>query len=183
MTWQRAKYEPRTSVEEAESRLRAMEKDPCVPTWVRDLITDNREKREVVDVACWLGALVREYDEVAGTDARALRQILLNLLSNAVKFTPEGGKVRLDAFLSDQGDLIFEVHDTGIGMADAEIKTALTPFGQVDSRLSRRFEGTGLGLPLSKGLTELHGGTLTVQSESGKGTTVVVILPAQRVCK
>ncbi|MGO1119391.1 PAS domain-containing sensor histidine kinase [Rhodovibrionaceae bacterium A322] len=115
-------------------------------------------------------------------DARALRQVLLNVLSNAVKFTPVDGEVRLDMAFQDNGDLALRVQDTGIGMAEGDIETALTPFGQIDSRLARRFEGTGLGLPLSKGLTELHGGRLEVSSVPDEGTTVVVILPAHRVC-
>ena len=72
------------------------------------------------------------------------------------------------------------VADTGIGIAPQDIDRVMEPFGQVDSRLSRRFSGTGLGLPLSRSLTEMHGGTLTLESEPGKGTTVTIRLPASR---
>jgi len=78
------------------------------------------------------------------------------------------------------GDILFEVRDTGPGMSESEIKTALEPFGQVDAGHTRRYEGTGLGLPLALRLTELHGGSLTVDSEKGRGTTVTVALPTSR---
>jgi signal transduction histidine kinase len=110
-----------------------------------------------------------------------LRQILLNLLSNAVKFTPREGTVGVLLRRRTDGGAEFEVHDTGIGMTAAEIGIALEPFGQIDSAHSRQHPGTGLGLPLARRLTELHGGTLTVRSEKGRGTTVIVTLPASRV--
>ena len=113
-------------------------------------------------------------------DGRKLKQILINLLSNAVKFTPSGGRVTLTA-RADAGGIAIAVADTGIGMAPDDITRALTPFMQVESFLSRRFEGTGLGLPLADSLTRRHGGTLTVDSEVGKGTTVTINLPANRI--
>jgi signal transduction histidine kinase len=113
-------------------------------------------------------------------DQRRLRQILLNLLSNALKFTPAGGRVTLRGFRSDEG-LVLQVTDTGIGMAPQDFAKALEPFGQVDSRLARKYEGTGLGLPLTRQMVELHGGRLTLESVLGEGTTVTVILPAWRL--
>jgi len=113
-------------------------------------------------------------------DARRLKQVLLNLLSNAVKFTPPGGDVSLEAQLAEDAGVQLVVRDTGIGMDPKDIPRALEPFAQVDNALSRRFEGTGLGLPLSRKLVELHGGTLTVASEIAKGTIVVVHLPPTR---
>ena len=112
-------------------------------------------------------------------DGRRMKQVLLNVLSNAVKFTPEGGRVTLRALIAPEGGVRFEVEDTGIGMDDAGIETALTQFGQVDSKLARKYEGTGLGLPLTKSLVELHGGTLEVRSRLGHGTTVCVQLPPE----
>ncbi|MCG8694143.1 MAG: ATP-binding protein, partial [Minwuiales bacterium] len=112
-------------------------------------------------------------------DQRMVKQILLNLLSNAIKFTPEGGKVEVDAALLDSGRLILSVTDTGIGMRPEDIPIALQPFSQIDSSLSRRYEGTGLGLPLTKSLVELQGGVLELDSEVGKGTTVRVIFPGR----
>ncbi|MCW8914964.1 MAG: PAS domain S-box protein [Magnetovibrio sp.] len=113
-------------------------------------------------------------------DERRVKQVLLNLLTNAVKFTPEDGQVNLNILLSPDGGLRFEVEDSGIGMDDQGIEKALSQFGQVDSRLSRRYEGTGLGLPLSKSLVEAHGGTLDIRSRIGHGTTVVVHFPKER---
>jgi len=109
---------------------------------------------------------------VSGEKAK-LRQIFLNLLSNAVKFTDKGGSVHVS--LSAHGrEVRVEIADTGIGMTQDEIAVALTPFGQVDSRLERRYEGTGLGLPLAQSLIDLHGGALEIDSEPGSGTTVRV---------
>jgi len=113
-------------------------------------------------------------------DRRRFRQVLVNLLSNAVKFTPVGGRVSVKATTTDEGVLI-AVSDTGIGMRAEDIPTALDRFGQIDSRLARRYEGTGLGLPLAKELMELHGGKLSIASEVGAGTTVTVLLPRQRM--
>jgi signal transduction histidine kinase len=113
-------------------------------------------------------------------DERKLKQTLLNLLSNSVKFTPTGGSVTIDAALR-QGALAISVADTGIGMSSDQIAHALEPFGQVDSSLARSNDGTGLGLPLARALVELHDGTLTLESEVGKGTSVIITLPAQRI--
>ena len=112
-------------------------------------------------------------------DERRIRQILLNLLYNAVKFTPRSGKVRLIAF-AEAGEIVIQVADTGIGIAPEHIPLALERFGQVDGSLERKYEGTGLGLPLSKKLVELHGGRLELESEVGIGTKVTVIFPAER---
>jgi PAS domain S-box-containing protein len=114
-------------------------------------------------------------------DATRLKQILLNLLGNAVKFTDPGGAVALAVRKAADGGVEFEVADTGVGMAAAEIEIALEPFGQIDAGLARRLQGTGLGLPLARRLTELHGGIFTINSEKGRGTSVVVGLPASRV--
>jgi signal transduction histidine kinase len=113
-------------------------------------------------------------------DDRRMRQVLINLLSNAVKFTPEGGKVRVSSFRTD-GGLAIAVNDTGIGMTSEEIPKALEKFGQIDSKISRQYAGTGLGLPLAKRLIELHSGTLTIKSEVNVGTTVTIVLPHERI--
>jgi signal transduction histidine kinase len=116
-------------------------------------------------------------------DQRKLKQILMNLLSNAVKFTPPAGKVEILSSLNPKGDLSIEVRDTGIGMAAEEIPTALSAFGQVDSTLSRKHEGTGLGLPLVKSLVEIHGGQFVLTSEPGRGTSALIVLPKARVLR
>jgi signal transduction histidine kinase len=114
-------------------------------------------------------------------DERKLKQILLNLLTNAVKFTPAGGTIAIAGGLADAGDFVLTVTDSGIGIAAADISTALASFGQVDSKLARKYEGTGLGLPLTNAMVKLHGGELTIASVVGEGTTVTVRLPASRV--
>jgi len=118
---------------------------------------------------------------LVGGDSTRLKQILLNLISNAIKFTPSGGAVVVAVHRGLDGTLVFEVRDTGIGMTENEIEIALQPFGQIDASNTRRYEGTGLGLPLAKRLAELHGGSLQVNSEKGRGTTVRVTIPAFRV--
>jgi len=116
-------------------------------------------------------------------DEVRVRQIVLNLLSNAVKFTPAGGRVTASAGTRPDGRLAIAVADTGIGMTEEEIAVAMQPFRQVDADLARRYEGTGLGLPITKSLAALHGGELAIESEKGKGTTVTVLLPAARVVR
>ena len=112
-------------------------------------------------------------------DHRRIRQVLLNLLSNAAKFTPEGGKITVLA-TCDAGAIKLQVVDTGIGIAPGDIPKALERFGQIESDLNRKYQGTGLGLPLSKRLIELHGGELSLQSELGAGTTVTITFPPER---
>jgi signal transduction histidine kinase len=113
-------------------------------------------------------------------DKRRIKQILINLVSNALKFTPANGRVRVRAHTA-HGALVLAVVDSGIGIAAEDIPKALARFGQVDSSLSRKYEGTGLGLPLSKQFAELHGGSLILESRVHEGTTVTVTLPAVRL--
>ncbi len=113
-------------------------------------------------------------------DERIFKQILLNLLSNAVKFTPAHGHIDVTANTDEHGDLIIAVRDSGIGIAEEHVHKALEPFGQVDSSLSRRHEGTGLGLPLAAAMVQRHGGTLKLSTALGRGTTVVVTFPRER---
>jgi signal transduction histidine kinase len=116
-------------------------------------------------------------------DELKLRQIILNLMSNAVKFTRPGGRVAVAAYdlgPGDDGGVVVEIADNGIGMAAESIPLALSPFRQIDNRLDRKYEGTGLGLPLTKGLVELHGGALDITSQVDLGTTVTIRLPAAR---
>ena len=156
-------------------------------------------QEEVIDAADLLGAVQRMLAERAERDGlemtitwqgelpklrgdrRKLKQVLINLLTNAIKFTEAGGSVRLQAWCRDSSGFVFQVVDSGIGIPLEDIPKALSQFGQVDSPLSHRDQGTGLGLPLSKALIELHGGSLDLQSKVGVGTTVTVRLPAERV--
>ncbi len=114
-------------------------------------------------------------------DERALKQVLLNLLSNSIKFTEPGGSITISTYQSDNDNIIIGVKDTGVGMKKEDIPKAMAAFQQVDSSLSRKYEGTGLGLPLSKTLIELHGGTFRIDSEEGVGTEIILELPASRI--
>ena len=113
-------------------------------------------------------------------DRRKVSQILINLLSNAVKFTDAGGVITLAATLTEAGAIRITVSDTGIGMKPEDIPVSLEPFSQIDTGLARRHEGTGLGLPLSNRLMQLHDGQFHIQSEEGRGTTVTLTFPAYR---
>src|SRR5260370_6573148 len=110
-------------------------------------------------------------------DERAMKQIFLNLLSSAIKFSKEGGKVYVRLIIDQPTLAVVEFEDFGIGMNEEEQERALQPFGQAKPATTRNYGGTGLGLPITKGLVEAHGGTLTIQSRPGYGTILRVILP------
>ncbi len=114
-------------------------------------------------------------------DGPKLRQVLDNLLSNAVKFTASGGTVTVSAWASADAGFVLQIADDGIGMALKDIPVALAPFGQIDNPLRQRHEGSGLGLPLTKALVELHAGSFDLQSEPGAGTKVTLRFPPERV--
>lgn len=113
---------------------------------------------------------------VINADALKMKQILLNLMTNAVKFTPEGGNINVRMRACCEG-MCMQVTDDGIGMNEEGVKKALSKFGQVKTGTASMEDGTGLGLPITKELVELHGGTLDIASELGKGTTVHVSIP------
>ncbi len=121
-----------------------------------------------------------EHDLRVLGDEKRLKQIVINILSNAVKFTPAGGLVELSPQTEAGGDICIAIRDTGIGMSAADIETAFENFRQIDNSFTKRFEGTGLGLPLSRQLVELHGGSLIIQSVPQAGTEVRIVLPARR---
>ena len=116
-------------------------------------------------------------------DSKALRQAFACLLDNAVKFTPRGGSITVAAGGSEVSGIHVSIRDTGIGMSSDQIPIALAPFGQVDSGLARKFEGTRLGLPVAVGLIERHGGSLRIESEPRQGTKVTVEFPAARLAR
>ncbi len=116
-------------------------------------------------------------------DEGRVKQVLTNLLSNAVKFTPDGGEITVRARQNKNGSMDVSVSDTGIGMDQADIETAMSNFGQVDSGLNRKHDGTGLGLSLVKGVMDMHGGTMEISSQKNKGTTVTVSFPRERVLR
>jgi PAS domain S-box-containing protein len=115
-------------------------------------------------------------------DRRMIKQILINLLSNAVKFTPTGGRIITSVQLLEDEGMKISVSDNGIGIREGDIERALTPFVQVDNENSRKYHGTGLGLPLSKNLAEMHEGRLELESKYGEGTVVTLYLPPDRIC-
>jgi two-component system cell cycle sensor histidine kinase PleC len=147
------------------------------PKTVADLVQLAEAKARANDIR----VTIRREGVIAPmrVDARKLKQIVLNLLVNAIKFSHPGGKVEI-VLRNVDGALAIAVTDHGIGMDATEVKLAMTRFGQVASTWTRKHDGTGLGLPLAIGLTELHGGTLTIHSTKGVGTTVTVSFPRDR---
>jgi two-component system cell cycle sensor histidine kinase PleC len=137
------------------------------------LIVEAKAREKNISVDC---GVAPQFPVLLG-DGLRLKQILINLLGNAVKFTPENGRVRIEAHARPPGHAEIIVTDTGIGMSATEIETALRPFGQIDTGFNKRHEGTGLGLPIALALTKLHGGELGIESEKGSGTRISLILP------
>jgi two-component system cell cycle sensor histidine kinase PleC len=113
-------------------------------------------------------------------DERAVRQICLNLLSNAIKFTPQGGEVWLKVGWTTSGGQYLSVRDTGAGIPEEEIPVVLSPFGQGSNAIKTAEQGAGLGLPIVKGLVDLHGGGFSLRSKLREGTEVIVTFPASR---
>ncbi|HMA15927.1 MAG TPA: PAS domain-containing sensor histidine kinase [Kiloniellaceae bacterium] len=164
-------------IEAGAHELRDEEVDPCDVVGAVERLVAERAKRAELQLSIDLPERLPRLR----ADERKLKQVLLNLMSNAIKFTPEGGRVALAARRGGDGSFVFEVSDTGIGIAAEDIPRAFAPFEQIDSRLSRQFEGTGLGLPLSDGFVKLHGGSLELKSQPGVGTRAIVTLPRERV--
>jgi signal transduction histidine kinase len=133
---------------------------------------DHRELKIKLDIPSNLPAL--------WADQRKLKQILVNLLSNAIKFTEHGATITIRASCQAGVGYAFQVIDTGIGIAAEDMAKALSRFGQVDSDLNRRYEGSGLGLPLAQAFTEAHGGDFELLSEIGVETTATVRFSAER---
>ncbi len=166
-----------SKVESGEDELR--ENDIDIRRVVRSVLTLVTERARKGGVALdldWSDDL-----PALRADERKLKQILVNLLANAIKFTDAGGKVILKVRCRADDGFAFQIIDNGIGIAPEDIPKALSRFGQIDGDLDRQYEGTGLGLPLTKALVELHGGTLDLQSQVGSGTTVTVRFPPERI--
>ncbi|MEK9660478.1 MAG: PAS domain S-box protein [Alphaproteobacteria bacterium] len=140
-------------------------------TVVRHLIVNGTISMQV-DLASDLPAIY--------ADRRLLSQILINLLSKAIKFSPAGGRVELSARIADSGDTVICVRDHGVGMTAKQMEHLGTPFTQVDDSLERRHQGLGLGISIARRLAEMHGGSLSFESEPGEGTAARLILPASR---
>ncbi|KAA0585543.1 response regulator (plasmid) [Azospirillum oryzae] len=163
----------------AEAGALTLEEGPCDLDDAADfavrMLTPRAEHAGVL-----LSAVVEPAVRNLHGDDRRIRQILLNLIANAVKYTPSGGSVTLSAALDD-GAPVIRVIDTGLGIPAEDIDRVLEPFARAGNAASREVEGAGLGLPLTKRLVELHGGTLSLRSTLGVGTTVTVRLPASRL--
>jgi signal transduction histidine kinase len=144
---------------------------------IADVIRMMRERAEARGIS--LVPCVTPDDIVMWADERALKQILLNLLSNSIKFSSEGGTISIRLASASDDWAVIEVEDRGIGMTDEEQERALQPFGQAKPVITREYGGTGLGLPITKGLVEAHGGTLTISSRVGWGTTIRIVLPTE----
>ena len=127
-----------------------------------------------------IGELPPEHVRLVAVD-RMIRQIVINLVGNAIKFTPAGGSVTVSGAATPGGGYAVTVQDSGIGMTQEEIAQALTPFGQIENKMTATHNGTGLGLPLAKAMLELHDGTLDISSRPGHGTRIVLNFPAIRI--
>jgi signal transduction histidine kinase len=136
----------------------------------------ERARKQAVELVC----TVAHPDHAIVADERAMKQCLLNLLSNAIKFSEVGGKITVDAMIDEQGRSVLTVADQGIGMTAEELERALQPFGQAHASTTRMYGGTGLGLPITQGLVEAHGGVMSIASAPGEGTRVSIILPVER---
>jgi two-component system, cell cycle sensor histidine kinase PleC len=148
---------------------------------VRSVCLKQREKAGQVGVQI-VHEIPAELPRLLG-DRRRVRQILTNLVSNAVRFTSKGGRVTVSAWLDPAGRIVFSIADTGTGIEPAEIPSIFDPFAGLGRLQDVGGGGTGLGLPLCKGLMELHGGTIELVSQPGKGTTVTATFPAERTIK
>ncbi len=140
------------------------------------LLSLRAKKREITVVEQVEDGLPRIW-----ADERAMRQVVLNLLTNAIKFTPQGGTITIKVGWTGGGGQYVSIRDTGPGIPPEEIPVVLSSFGRGTMAQKNADEGSGLGLPIVKGLVELHGGTFTLKSEVRVGTEVIFILPPNRV--
>jgi len=162
----------------AAGKLDLQEQEFDVEDAIRDCVTMLEPQMKEKNIR--LDMLIQDNLPAMRGDERRIRQIFINILSNAVKFTPNDGLLTVDAFLDDGGLGIY-VSDTGIGIGPDEIDRVFEEFSRTGSERVKQIEGTGLGLPMSKLLTELHGGSLALKSEVNVGTTVQVWLPGDRL--
>ncbi|MGE0117930.1 MAG: sensor histidine kinase [Dongiaceae bacterium] len=162
-------------------KLRLVESEIDLNQMIANVVRQQAPRAEVAGVSIHREGMEQTI-RIRG-DERKLRQVLVNLASNAIKFTPMGGEVRVGLVRDDEGNVLIRVSDTGIGIAAEDMPKVFTAFGQIDNAWSRRYEGTGLGIPLAKAMIELHDGTLTIASNVGSGTVVTVKLPRERVLR
>ena len=142
----------------------------------RHLLSMRAKKRDIV-----LSESIESNLPRIWADERAMRQVTLNLLTHAIKFTPQGGSVQIKVGWTGTGGQYLSIRDTGPGIPAEEIPVVLSSFGRGSMAQKNADEGSGLGLPIVKGLVELHGGSFTLKSEVRVGTEVIMILPPERV--
>jgi two-component system cell cycle sensor histidine kinase PleC len=159
----------RLDLEEGDIRLDGLVEETC-----RSLMLRARDKQ--ITLTCDI-----EVRPIVRGDERKLLQVLLNLATNAVKFTPEGGRVMLELVAGKDGGIAVRVIDTGHGIPESDIARILEPFGRGRDAYTRKSEGAGIGLALSRVLLEMHGGKLDVASQEGEGSCFAALLPAERV--
>ena len=160
-------------------KMEVRESTFCVMDLVQEAVTLVRDKaKNRISLAVCPDGQVQ-----VQADKRLTMQILINLLSNSVKFTPEDGSITVGTLERPGGELEVYVADTGIGMNGEQLEKAFSTYGQIDSKISRTHQGTGLGLPISRALAQLQGGDLVAQSTPGQGTRMMLILPESRVVK
>ncbi|MDA5194964.1 sensor histidine kinase [Govanella unica] len=140
------------------------------------IVTPRATERGLV-----LESVLEDHLPVLIGDEARIQQVLINLLHNAIKFTPPGGRVRLQVSVTTEGEYYFAISDTGIGIAETDRARILEPFTQVDSHLTRRHDGAGLGLAIAKSILDLHDAALEIVSEIGQGTTFGILFPRQRI--
>ncbi|MDA1089951.1 MAG: ATP-binding protein [Proteobacteria bacterium] len=160
------------------SNMKIVGEDVDLRTLVKDCIEIAQENADSTKVI--ISTHIHNNINKLHADGPRLQQIILNLLSNAIKYTTEEGQIIVSSYLDDDKGVTLSVKDTGTGIAPEDIQKAMEPFGQVRETSELAHDGTGLGLFLSKRLTELHAGTLTVESKVGKGTTVTIHFPPER---
>ena len=159
-------------------KLELFEEEVAIPDLVASCLAmvGERARERRIRVAADLGA----QSAYVWADLRGVKQIVLNILSNAVKFSHDGGTVTIASGLEAEGGVFISVTDHGIGMTPEQIERARQPFGQAHAATTRAYGGTGLGLPITQRLIELHDGELRIDSVPGEGTTVLVVFPALR---
>jgi signal transduction histidine kinase len=159
-------------------KLELFEEEIAIPELIAACLSmiGERARERHIRVAADLGT----QSTPIWADLRALKQIILNIVSNAVKFSPDGGTVTITSGLDAGGGIFIRVADLGIGMTEEQIERARQPFGQAHAATTRAYGGTGLGLPITQRLVELHDGTLRIDSIPGEGTTVTIVFPALR---
>lgn len=153
-----------------------------VPTTLADIVAEVVELMQPISTKAGIGITVRDLEAlpVIQVDTRLVKQMLVNLISNGLKFNQAGGSVTIQG-IREPDRIGIIVHDDGIGIAAKDLETVLRPFGQIANQMVAEEKGTGLGLPIVNSLIELHGGSLEIVSQEGKGTSVSLWLPAERI--